>query len=522
MTPQTHDRRPSPRPAAARTAGALLVTTALLVSPLLAGGASASPGSGHLPDTVRIEAPGAAPALSSSGSGSLGGSDGELGSSDGELESDDDEAQLAASQEGSWFLGQSVDSVLGPGQWYTAPQGRTWYGAYRTFPDQYAYCTDAGLRTPRPRFFKDSAAGEPVETAQTAWALHTHRTSDAKDVHAALSALVRLDDAIPHRHAIPPGHPKDLGSDFAGAARSFEQITKDAQRFAGPYSLEVTIRDRTVRALRAEVADPPAQDVSIRTMDVVISLTSAAGHEVPGHAVDLTVTGAEAAEDRITTGDERTVVDLDPTPGEAITVEARAADLPATDVLLHRPRGVGSDRVQAVVTPGESVSLTASDSRDAEVETPPTPSPFPLPTATATYAPPTTAPPTSPPPSTTPPAPTEEPEETPTPEETPVPEETPDSPAPTEDAPTEAPPTAEAPEPTRVPETSEAPQETAPEAPLPPRGGEEPPAPQAPAPPEQSAPDTLPRTGVDATAAAGLALTLVAVGVGVLALTRRP
>src|SRR5690606_27872957 len=165
-----------------------------------------------------------------------------------------------------------------------------------------------------------------------------------------------------------------------------------------------------------------------------------------GHAVDLTVTGAEAAEDRITTGDERTVVDLDPTPGEAITVEARAADLPATDVLLHRPRGVGSDRVQAVVTPGEPVSLTASDSRDAEVETPPTPSPFPLPTATATYAPPTTAPPTSPPPSTTPPA-------------------------PTEDAPTAAPPTAEAPEPTRVPETSEAPQETAPEAPLPPRGG---------------------------------------------------
>ena len=339
MTPQTHDRRPSPRPAAARTAGALLVTTALLVSPLLAGGASASPGSGHLPDTVRIEAPGAAPALSTVASGSLGAAGGSLRSSDGasggglgsstdELESDDDEAQLAASQEGSWFLGQSVDSVLGPGQWYTAPQGRTWYGAYRTFPDQYAYCTDAGLRTPHPRFFTNSDAGEPVEAAQTAWALHTHRTSDSKDVHAALSALVRLDDAIPHRHAIPPGHPKDLGSDFAEAARSFEQISEDAQRFAGPYSLDVTIRDRTVRALRGEVAESAGPGPGIRSLDVVVSLTSATGHEVPGHAVDLTVTGAEPADDRITTGDERTVVDLDPAPGEAITVEARAADLP--------------------------------------------------------------------------------------------------------------------------------------------------------------------------------------------------
>jgi hypothetical protein len=478
--------------------------------------------------------------LSNSASGSLGAAGGSLRSSDGasggglgsstdELESDDDEAQLAASQEGSWFLGQSVDSVLGPGLWYTAPQGRTWYGAYRTFPDQYAYCTDAGLRTPHPHFFKDSASGEPVEAAQTAWALHTHRTSDSKDVHAALSALVRLDDAIPHRHAIPPGHPKDLGSDFAKAARSFEQITEDAQRFAGPYSLEVTIRDRTVRALRAEVsgpdevADAPAQDVNIRTMDVVVSLTSAAGHEVPGHAVDLTVKGAEAAEDRITTGDERTVVDLDPTPGEAITVEASAAGLPATDVLLHRPKGMGSDRVQAVVTPGEPISLTAKDSRDAEVEKPPTPSPVPLPTATVTYAPPTTAPPTSPPPSTAPPAPTDGPEETSPPDKSPAPEETPGTAAPTDDAPTEAPPTTEAPEPTRAPETSEAPQETAtPEDALPPRGDEEPPAPQAPAPPDQSAPDTLPRTGVEATAAAGLALTLVAVGVGVLALARRP
>src|SRR5699024_11438416 len=72
----------------------------------------------------------------------------------------------------------------------------------------------------------------------------------------ARSALVRLDDAIPPRHQIPPGHPADLGADFAGAAEQFAAIEEDAARLAGPYTLSVDIRARTFRALDGQHGPP--------------------------------------------------------------------------------------------------------------------------------------------------------------------------------------------------------------------------------------------------------------------------
>lgn len=535
----------------------MLLTAALICSPVLSAASAASAPDTFFgaaqSDTVSIEAPG-----SDSGSSDPppGDGDAQLGGSTASA------AELGASQEGAWFLGQSVDSVLGPGQWYTAKEGRTWYGAYRTFSDRYSYCTDAGLKTPHPRFFRNAGAGKSITAARTAWALGTHRESSSAATHAALSALVRLDEAIPHRHAIPPGHPKDLGSDFAEAAQTYTTINRDAKRYAGPYTLDVTLRDRTIHALDAPAGEDPAASTGL-VMDALVSLTSASGHEVPGHDVDVTVTGADPAQDRVTTGDDPTSVALLARGDAPITVEVEVDGLPSTEVTYHRPSGLGSDRVQAVVTPGEPVTLTAEDTWKQKERPPrptlppsPPPSPVPVPTATATYSPPpTTAPPTrspepsttpevTPPPATTPPpAPTRTPETPRTPEASKPPEapetERPETEAPETEGPeTEAPETAppeetSPPEETAPPEDSAPPEETGPpqedEQPgPPPQGGGEPPAPQEPSPPDSPMPapdgpepDTLPRTGVDATAAAGLALILVAVGTGALTLARR-
>ena len=572
---RTPPARRAPGRTAARTASAAILTAALICSPVLAGASAASAtyaysGTAHS-DTVSIEAPG----------GDSGSSDPPPVDGDAQLGgSSASAAELGASQEGSWFLGQSVDSVLGPGQWYTAREGRTWYGAYRTFSDRYSYCTDAGLKTPHPRFFRNAGAGKSITAARTAWALHTHRESSSAATHAALSAMVRLDEAIPHRHAIPPGHPKDLGSDFAEAAKAYTTISRDAKRYAGPYTLDVTLRDRTIRALDVPTGEDSGRDDTTAAsadvtqedsaagvglvMDAVVSLTSASGHEVPGHDVDLTVTGAQPAQDRVTTSDDPTTVDMLAQGDVPITIEVEVDGLPSSEVSYHRPSGLGSDRVQAVVTPGEPVTLTAEDTWKQKEQPPrptlppsPPPSPLPVPTATATYSPPapptqepepSTTPEATPPPTTTPPpAPTRTPEPPRTPEaseppeapETEVPEtETPETEAPetevpkTEQPETEAPETTP-PEETAPPEGSPPPEDTAPpqedEQPgPPPQGGGEPPAPQEPSPPDNPVPapdgpqpETLPRTGVDATAAAGLALILVAVGTGALTLARR-
>jgi hypothetical protein len=541
MTPPT-DARTTPSRTAVRTTGAAILTAALICSPVLSGASAASTpdafsGTAHS-DTVSIEAPGAD---SGSADPPPGDGDAQLGGSTASA------AQLGASQEGSWFLGQSVDSVLGPGQWYTAKEGRTWYGAYRTFSDRYSYCTDAGLKTPHPRYFRNAGAGKSITAARTAWALSTHRESTSAATHAALSALVRLDEAIPHRHAIPPGHPKDLGSDFAEAAQAYTTISRDAKRYAGPYTLDVTLRDRTIRALDAPVGADSTASAGL-VMDAVVSLTSASGQEVPGHDVDLTVTGAEPAQDRVTTGDDPTTVDMLAKGDAPITIEVEVDGLPSSEVAYHRPSGLGSDRVQAVVTPGEPVTLTAEDTWKRKEQPPrptlppsPPPSPLPVPTATATYSPPpTTAPPTrAPEPSTTPevttpPATTPPPAPTRTPEPPEAPEtERPETEVPETEAPETETPETTPPEETAPPEDSAPPEKTTPpqedEQPgPPPQGGGEPPAPQEPSPPDSPmpAPDgpephTLPRTGVDATSAAGLALVLVAVGTGALTLARR-
>lgn len=427
-------------------------------------------------------------------------------------------ASLAASQESAPARLGSADDVLGPGRWHSTAAGRTWYGAYRTLEDRLAYCVDAGLRTPLPRHFPGNDPEERIEAPETAWALHTQISSVSVDVHAALSALVKLDEAIPHRHAITPQPLSELGTAFAGAAQKQEEFESRAQELAGPYTLEVELTPAA-----GEDTWESSSARAAKTAKAAISLLSASGKHLSGHTVEVTASGGQVGEHSVTTGEEPTEVEVTELEPGTVTVEVVAGDLPATTVELHRPAGTGTDRVQSVVTAGGPVSVKAQDKLDVpeprEVE------PIPLPTVTLP-----------------PPEPTREPDEepsSPTPgpsftadvptfpaEPTPV-QPTPDEPAPDEPQP-------EQPQPEQPQPDEPQPEKSAGEPPL---AGNEPeketaseetPAPQAPAPepaaPESAAPEpvsTLPHTGTSTRLALGTALALLGVGGTALILTRK-
>lgn len=281
-----------------------------------------------------------------------------LGSSPASAKSNLGEVPLSAASE-----------LYGPGLWHEAAEGRTWYGAYRTFDDRYAYCIDAGRQSPQPANF-DGAQPRTVTSAQTAWALHTYGTSDSADVQAALSTMARLDERIDHDHAVPPQEPGELGADFAGAAQQYAAITKEAKRLAGPYTLDVSLE----RSLDMPVLEPygsTEEDAAPSTADVpptsgavtlTVSLTSASGAFVPDVPIELTIKGAEGPT-RVTSGTAEITEMLRATEPGTVSVTATATVAPET-VRLYEP--TSGTRVQRVITADEPVTVTDEVSLDVD------------------------------------------------------------------------------------------------------------------------------------------------------------
>lgn len=259
--------------------------------------------------------------------------------------------------------------AYGPGIWHHAPQGKTWYGSYKTFENTQAYCIDAGKQSPLPKYFKDSKS-KKVSSAQTAWALHEYSESDSADVQAALSALARLDKAIPHDHKVPPQEPGDLGKKFAGAAKQFSKIRAEAKKLAGPYTLDIALTPqvrmpvaepygkqgpddgdfRRVDDGKGQVALPTTGDV-----DLSVSLTSASGATVPGIPIALDIKGAKDAPKELTSEAKPLVTTLELDGPGTVTAKASASLAPES-VLLYKPQT--TKRVQRVITPDEPVKVS--------------------------------------------------------------------------------------------------------------------------------------------------------------------
>ncbi|WP_423057755.1 LPXTG cell wall anchor domain-containing protein [Brevibacterium linens] len=271
----------------------------------------------------------------------------------------------------------TAPNAYGPGIWHHAKQGKTWYGSYRTFPDTSSYCIDAGKKSPLPKYFKGAKA-DTVTSARTAWALHEYAGSKSKDVQAALSAMARLDKALPHDHKVPPQKPAGLGKKFAGVAKKHSTILAEAKKFAGPYTLDISLEP----VLRMPVLEPYAAPESatspdswasdapgkgkilgIRTDEATlkISLTSASGAQVPDIPVTLKTAGTAKAPKALTTGKEPVTTTLQASAPGTLSVAASAKVAPQTVRVFEPTSGT---RVQRVITPDTPDSVTDKSSLD--------------------------------------------------------------------------------------------------------------------------------------------------------------
>ena len=271
----------------------------------------------------------------------------------------------------------TAPNAYGPGIWHHAKQGKTWYGSYRTFPDTSSYCIDAGKKSPLPKYFKGAKA-DTVTSARTAWALHEYAGSKSKDVQAALSAMARLDKALPHDHKVPPQKPAGLGKKFAGVAKKHSTILAEAKKFAGPYTLDISLEP----VLRMPVLEPYAAPESATSPDswasdapgkgkilgiptdeatLKISLTSASGAQVPDIPVTLKTAGTAIAPKALTTGKEPVTTTLQASAPGTLSVAASAKVAPQTVRVFEPTSGT---RVQRVITPDTPDSVTDKASLD--------------------------------------------------------------------------------------------------------------------------------------------------------------
>ncbi|MBM6591308.1 LPXTG cell wall anchor domain-containing protein [Brevibacterium sp. RIT 803] len=266
-----------------------------------------------------------------------------------------------------------ASDTYGPGIWHHAAQGKTWYGSYRTFDDTQAYCIDAGKQSPLPKYFTNSKA-QKITTAQTAWALHEYSGSESADVQAALSALARLDEAIPHDHKVPPREPGDLGKKFTGAAKQFSKISAEAKKLAGPYTLDVSLTPVVAMPVLEPYGkqgpeggdfervdddqddDAGPQFPTTDTVTLSVSLTSSSGTAVPGIPITLDIDGTEDAPKSLTSEVKPVVTTLRLKAPAAVTAKASASLAPES-VLLYEPQK--TKRVQRVITPDKPVKISA-------------------------------------------------------------------------------------------------------------------------------------------------------------------
>ncbi|MGM0700445.1 MAG: LPXTG cell wall anchor domain-containing protein [Actinomycetota bacterium] len=265
----------------------------------------------------------------------------------------------------------TAPNAYGPGIWHHAKQGKTWYGSYRTFPDTSAYCIDAGKKSPLPKYFKNAKA-DTVTSARTAWALHEYAGSTSKDVQAALSAMARLDKALPHDHKVPPQKPADLGKKFAAAAKKHSTILAEAKKLAGPYNLDISLEP----VMRMPVLEPYAAPESTTSPDswasdktdkpkvlgtptdeatLTVSLLSASGAQVPDVPVTLKTTGTAKAPTTVTTGKDPVTTTLRASAPGTLSVTASAKVAPQTVRVFEPTSGT---RVQRVITPDAPDSVT--------------------------------------------------------------------------------------------------------------------------------------------------------------------
>lgn len=182
---------------------------------------------------------------------------------------------------------------------------------------------------------------------------------------------------------MPPQKPADLGKKFAAAAKKHSTILAEAKKFAGPYTLDISLEP----VLRMPVLEPHAAPESAPSPDswasdskdgdrsadkdspdkpkilgtptdeatLTVSLTSASGAQVPDVPIALKTAGTTKAPTTLTTGKEPVSTTLQASAPGKLSVTASAKVAPQTVRVFEPTSGT---RVQRVVTPDTPDSVT--------------------------------------------------------------------------------------------------------------------------------------------------------------------
>ncbi len=240
--------------------------------------------------------------------------------------------------------GRNTCGTNGEGSYRNYRYGVRWFGDYRRVVDDVSggtFCIDLRFWYPSKSFDYEarSAAGLRNKENEAVSAVKLRRMNRAlwrygRSDNAAQQAAVMV---YVHR-LMADGAPGEADPNALSAAsrRIYAQVERDAERFAGPYKVRATLPERLNVGQEGEL-----------TVEVVTS----SGRKVPGVEIDLSATGAEVAE-RVSTGSSGTVkTTVKATAAGTLSVEARAASLPAALPTLYAPtRGESARNAQRIVS----------------------------------------------------------------------------------------------------------------------------------------------------------------------------
>jgi hypothetical protein len=261
--------------------------------------------------------------------------------------------------------GRDTCGTTGVGAYHQYAYGLRWFGDYRNaipgvsgptfcidlnfwFPGKsyrYVQHTTAGLR---------SKAGTAISAAtleKISYAIWNDGRTNTANQQSAVMLYVhgQIGDAPAAQTA---------GNSIGPAVNAiYKQVTADANRYAGPYTMSVST---------------PSSDIAGESTSATIKVVSAAGNAVPDVSFGLDISGAGGAPSTVTSGANGTAkVTL--TPDDAthgLSVKATATGLAADAPILYTPTsGASAANGQRLVAPA-SQTLTASETAKVSLITP--------------------------------------------------------------------------------------------------------------------------------------------------------
>jgi LPXTG-site transpeptidase (sortase) family protein len=241
--------------------------------------------------------------------------------------------------------GRNTCGTNGQGSYRNYRYGVRWFGDYRGVVEGVTggtFCIDLRFWYPSERFGyeKRSAAGLKNKDGDAVSAANLRRMNRAlwmygRSNNAAQQAAVML---YVHR-LMGDGAPGEADPKALSAASQsiYAKVVRDAERFAGPYKIKVTMPEKLVAGQAAEAT---------------VEVLTAGGRRVPGVAVDLKATGADGVPGSVNTG-SRGIAKAPLTgtdPGKGLELVATAASLPDVLPALYAPtKGQSARNAQRVV-----------------------------------------------------------------------------------------------------------------------------------------------------------------------------